>query len=136
MAKLSKMQAQAIISKLEREYNNQRNYLIKEEIKNYTLSPEAKKLAELIAKRDRLKGESEAAANTAKKYAEELGITNYYLYTKVDEALQELRDKEINDKYAIIDLGAALDDLIIESVEDDFNVDSFIERYLKQMKNE
>ena len=136
MVKLSKMQAQAIISKLGREYNNQRNYLIKEEIKNYTLSPEAKKLAELIAKRDRLKEESEAAADTAKKYAEELGITNYYSYSKVDEALQKLRDKEINDKYAIIDLGAALDDLIIESVEDDFNVDSFIERYLKQMKNE
>lgn len=136
MAKLSKMQAQAIISKLGREYNNQRNRLIEEEKKNHTLSPEAEKLAKLLAKRDRLKEESEVAADVVKKYAEELGITTYYTYSlKAEEALDKLRDKEIEAKYAKIDLDAALDDLIIESVEDDFNVDNFIEQYLKQMRN-
>ena len=129
------MQAQAIISKLGREYNNQRNRLIEEEKKNHTPSPEAEKLAKLLAERDRLKEESEAAADAAKKYAEELGITSYYSYSKANEALNKLRDKEIEGKYAKIDLDAALDDLIIESVEDDFNVDSFIEQYLKQMRN-
>lgn len=129
------MQAQAIISKLGREYNNQRNRLIEEEKKNHTPSPEAEKLAKLLAERDRLKEESEAAADAAKKYAEELGITSYYAYTKADEALNKLRDKEIEAKYTKVDLDAALDDLIIESVEDDFNVDSFIEQYLKQMRN-
>ena len=135
MAKLSKMQAQAIISKLGREYNNQRNRLIEEEKKNHTPSPEAEKLAKLLAKRDRLKAESEVASDAAKKYAEELGIATYYTYSKAEEALDKLRDKEIEAKYAEIDLDAALDDLIIESVEDDFNVDNFIEQYLKQMRN-
>lgn len=129
------MQAQAIISKLGREYNNQRNRLIEEEKKNHTPSPEAEKLAKLIAERDRLKAESEAATDAAKKYADELGITSYYIYTEANEALTKLRDKEIEAKYAKVDLDAALDDLIIESVEDDFSVDSFIEQYLKQMRN-
>lgn len=135
MAKLSKMQAQAIISKLGREYNNQRNRLIEEEKKNYTPSPEAEKFAKFLAERDRLKAESEVATNTAKKYAEELGITGYYIYTEANEALTKLRDKEIGAKYAEVDLDAALDDLIIESVGDDFSADSFIEQYLKQMRN-
>ena len=136
MAKLSKMQAQAIISKLGREYNNQRNRLIEDEKKNYTPSPNAVRLATLIAERDRLREESEAAADAVKKYADELGITGLYPYIKVDEALNKLRDKEIEAKYTKVDLDAALDDLIIESVEDDFSVDGFIEQYLKQMRNE
>lgn len=135
MKKLSKMQAQAIISKLGREYNNQRNSLIEEEIKNYTPSPRAKKFAKLLAERDRLKKEAEEATNAAKKYAEEMGILSYYYYTGAEEALNNIRDREIEAKYAKIDLAAALDDLIIESVEDDFNVDNFIEHYLKQMTN-
>lgn len=128
------MQAQAIISKLGREYNNQRNRLIEEEKKNHTPSPEAEKLAKLIAERDRLKAESEAATDAAKKYADELGITGFYTYTKADEVLNKLRNKEIEAKYTKVDLDAALDDLIIESVEDDFNVDNFIEHYLKEMR--
>lgn len=135
MAKLSKMQAQAIISKLGREYNNQRNRLIEDEKKNYTPSPDASRLAALIAERDRLKAESEAATDAAKKCADELGITGFYTCTKADEALNKLRDKEIEAKYTKVDLDAALDDLIIESVEDDFSVDGFIEQYLKQMRN-
>lgn len=128
------MQAQAIISKLGREYNNQRNRLIEEEKKNHTPSPEAEKLAKLIAERDRLKAEFEAATDAAKKYADELGITGFYTYTKADEVLNKLRNKEIEAKYTKVDLDAALDDLIIESVEDDFNVDNFIEHYLKEMR--
>ena len=133
--KLTKIQAQAIISKLGREYNNQRTRLIEDEKKNYTLSPDAIRLAALIAERDRLKEKSDAAINAAKKCADELGITCFYTSTKADEALNKLRDKEIEAKYTKVDLDAALDDLIIESVEDDFSVDGFIEQYLKQMKN-
>lgn len=136
MAKLSKVQAQAIISKLGREYNNKRNQLIEDEKKNYTPSPNAIKLANLIAERDRLKSESEAATNAAKKYADELGITGYYAYTKAEEALSKLRDKEIDARYSKVDLEAALDDLIIESVEDGFSIDDFIGQYLIQMRNE
>ena len=70
-----------------------------------------------------------------KAYAEELGLTTYYNYDSAKSALDKLKDKEIHSKYAKIDLDAALDDLIIESVEDGFNVDSFIEHYIKRMKN-
>lgn len=133
--KLTKIQAQAIISKLGREYNNQRNQLIENEKKNYTPSPDAVKLAALIAERDRLREEAEIATKAANKFADELGITNFYASTKVDDALSKLRDKEINAKYVRVNLDAALDDLIIESIEDNFNVDSFIEQYIKQMRN-
>lgn len=135
MAKLSKIQAQAIINKLGREANALRSKLIEEDKKNYTPSENARKLMELTSKRDRLKAESEAATDAAKKCADELGITGFYACTKADEALNKLRDKEIEAKYTKVDLDAALDDLIIESVEDDFSVDGFIEQYLKQMRN-
>lgn len=135
MAKLSKMQAQAIINKLGREATNLRNQLIDEEKKNYTPSADAVKLAALLEKRDKLKAESEAAADEAKKFIDELGITGCYAYTKSDEILIKLKDKEIEVKYHRVDLDAALDDLIIESVEEDFSVDNFIEHYLKQVRN-
>lgn len=135
MAKLSKMQAQAIISKLGREANNLRIKLIEDEKRNYTPSADAVKLAELLEKRDKLKALSEAAADEAKKFADTIGVSGYYAYTKADEALTKLKDKEIEEKYPKIDVDAALDDLIIESVEDDFNVNNFIEHYLKQMRN-
>lgn len=135
MAKLSKMQAQAIISKLSREANNLRNKLIEDEKKNYTPSADAVKLAELLEKRDKLKALSEAAADEAKKFADTIGVSGYYAYTKADEALTKLKDKEIEAKYPKVDVDAALDDLIIESVEDDFSVDNFIEHYLKQVRN-
>ena len=51
---LSKIQAQAIISKLNREANNLRTQLIKDEKRNYTPSADYIKLAKLIEKRDRL----------------------------------------------------------------------------------
>ena len=135
MVKLNKMQAQAIISKLGREYNIQRTRLIEEEEKNYVPSPETKKFAALLKERDEFKGKYEEASSMAKAYAEELGLTTYYNYDSAKSALDKLKDKEIHSKYAKIDLDAALDDLIIESVEDDFNVDSFIEHYIKRMKN-
>lgn len=135
MAKLSKMQAQAIISKLGREANSLRSKLIEEEKKNYTPSENALKLAELTSKRDKLKAESEAATDEAKRFADAIGVTGYYVCTKAEEALNKLRDSEIEAKYPKVDLDAALDDLIIESVEDDFSVDGFIEQYLKQMRN-
>lgn len=135
MAKLSKMQAQAIINKLGREATNLRNQLIDEEKKNYTPSADAVKLAALLEKRDKLKAESEAAADEAKKFIDGLGITGCYAYTKSDEILIKLKDKEIEVKYHRVDLDAALDDLIIESVEEDFSVDNFIEHYLKQVRN-
>lgn len=135
MAKLSKMQAQAIISKLGREANSLRSKLIEEEKKNYTPSENALKLAELTSKRDKLKAESEAAADEAKRFADAIGVTGYYAYTKAEEALNKLRGSEIEAKYPKVDLDAALDDLIIESVEDDFSVDGFIEFYLKQLRN-
>lgn len=134
MAKLSKMQAQAIINKLGREYNNRRNKLIEEDKKNYTPSPEAKRLIALIIERDRLQAKLNTAAEAANEYAYELGITNFYTCTKADDALSKLKDKEIQARYAKVDLDAALDDLIIECVEDDFNVDNFIEHYLKEMR--
>lgn len=135
VTKLSKMQAQAIISKLGRESSNLRNKLIEEEKRNYTPSANAVRLAALIEKRDKLKAESEAAAEEARKFAESIGVTGYYAYTKAEDALSKLKDKEIESNYPKVDLGAALDDLIIESVEDDFSVEGFIEHYLKQVRN-
>lgn len=134
MAKLSKMQAQAIISKLGRESTTLRNKLIEEERRNHTPSENARKLAELVSERDRAKAKLEAATDEAKRFADALGIKNYYAYTKAEDALSMLKDREIRDKYPEIDLNAALDDLIIESVEDDFSVDNFIESYLKQLR--
>lgn len=133
--KLSKMQAQAIISKLGREANNLRSKLIEDEKRNYTPSADYTKLAELVEKRDKLRILSDSAASEAKKFADAIGISGYYSYTKADEALEKLRNKEIEARHLKVDIDAALDDLIIESVEDDFSVDDFIEHYLKQMRN-
>lgn len=133
--KLSKMQAQAIISKLGREATNLRNKLIEDKKKNYTPSANYTKLAELMEKRNRLKVLYESASDEAKKFADAIGVSDYYTYTKADEALEKLRNMEIEAKIPKVDIDAALDDLIIESVEDDFSVDGFIEHYLKQMRN-
>lgn len=129
------MQAQAIINKLGREANNLRNKLIEDKKKNYTPSANYTKLAELMEKRDRLKVLSDSASNEAKNFADAIGVSNYYTYTKADEALEKLRNMEIEARIPKVDIYAALDDLIIESVEDDFSVDGFIEHYLKQMRN-
>lgn len=129
------MQAQAIINKLGREVNNLRNKLIEDEKRNYTPSADYTKLAKLIEERDRFKNLFDSASNEAEKFADALGITGYYAYTKVDTILERLINKEIEAKYPNIDIDAALDDLIIESVKDEFNVDKFIEHYLKQVRN-
>lgn len=84
--------------------------------------------------RDRLEAESNAAIAAAKEFADKLGITGYYSCTAINEALEKLKNKEITDKHPAINLDAALDDLIIQSIEEDFNIDNFIEHYLKQMK--
>ena len=84
--------------------------------------------------RNRLQAEAEAAMEAAKEFADKLGITGYYSCTAINEALEKLKNKEVTDKYPVTDLDAALDDLIIQSIEEDFNIDNFIEHYLKQMK--
>lgn len=84
--------------------------------------------------RNRLQAESKAAMGAAKEFADELGIRGYYSCTAINEALEKLKNKEITDKHPDINLDAALDDLIIQSIEEDFNIDNFIEHYLKQMK--
>lgn len=84
--------------------------------------------------RNRLNAESDAAMEAAKEFADKLGITGYYSCTAINEALEKLKNKEITDKHPAINLDAALDDLIIQSIEEDFNIDNFIEHYLKQMK--
>ena len=86
--------------------------------------------------RDRLQAESDAATKAAKEFADKLGITGYYNFTAINEALEKLKNKEITDKHPVINLDAALDDLIIQSIEEDFNIDNFIEHYLKQVRNE
>lgn len=129
------MQVQAVISKLGREANSLRDKLIAQEKVGYVPSDNAKKLAALLEERDRLKALSEKASDDAKKFADDLGITGYYAYSKADEALEKLKTKEIEGKYPKVDLEAATDDLIIESVEDDFNVESFIEYYLNKVRN-
>lgn len=129
------MQVQAVISKLGREANSLRDKLIAQEKVGYVPSDNAKKLAALLEERDRLKALSEKASDSAKKFADDLGITGYYAYSKADEALEKLKTKEIEGKYPKVDLEAATDDLIIESVEDDFNVESFIEYYLNKVRN-
>lgn len=133
--KLSKMQAQAIISKLGREVNNLRSKLIEDEKRNYTPSANYTKLAELMEERDRLKTLFDSASTEAKKFSDAIGISDSYVYTKADVVLEKLRNREIEEKVPKVDIDAALDDLIIESVEDDFSVDGFIEHYLKQMRN-
>lgn len=134
MAKLDKMQTQAIISKLSREANSLRFKLIEEEKKKYTPSTDAIKFSELIEKRNEYKKLSEEATEEIKKFAENLGLKGYYIYMSVEESLNRLRDKEIEEKYPKIDIDAVLDDLIIESIEEDFNADNFIEHYLKQIR--
>lgn len=84
--------------------------------------------------RDRLEAESNTAIEAAKEFADKLGITGYYSRTAINEALEKLKNKEVTDKHPVIDLDAALDDLIIQSIEEDFNIDNFIEHYLKQME--
>ncbi len=136
MVKLNKMQAQAIISKLSREVNALRKELIEKEKKNYTPSENALKLKELTEKSNRLRIELDAATEEVREFARNLGVIDYYNYYGTGDILAKLIDFEIEAKYPKIDLDAALDDLIIKSVEDDFDIDNFIEHYLKQVRNE
>lgn len=129
------MQAQAVINKLRREATNLRATLIEEETKNYVPSPDSVKLAKLLDARDETKKVADKAADDVKKFSEDLNLTGIYGYTGKDEVLKKLRDKEISKKYPAVDVDAALDDLIIESVEEDFDVNKFIEHYLDKLRN-
>lgn len=85
--------------------------------------------------RDEAKARAEAAEKAVTDLAKSLDLTRVYAYTKKEEVLDQLRDKEIEERHPKVDIDAALDELIIQSVEDDFNVDNFIEHYLKQVRN-
>lgn len=134
MIKLSKMQAQAVINKLRREYNSLRDKLVEEARRNYTLSPNAKKAIELINKRDELKEQADKAAEDTREFLENLGIKGFFNYSKKEEALSKIKEKELKELYPPLDLNAALDNLIIAATREDFDINNFIESYLKQMK--
>ena len=134
--KLSKMQVQAIISKLTRESEALREELIEEAKKNYIPSENVTKLTELLERRDKLRDEVDKAVNEAKKLAKSVGIEGVYTYTKTDEILNKLIDKELECKYPKINIEEALDDLIISTSNENFSVDNFIESYLIRLKNE
>jgi hypothetical protein len=129
------MQAQAVINKLERESRVLREALIKKAKEEYVLSGKAKEIAEMIERRDKLKAEAESIAENIRKSAEDLGVTGVYLYSKSEEIIEKLINKGVEEKYPKIDLEAALDELIIKSVDDVIDIDGFIEHYLKQMRN-
>ena len=133
--KLSKMQAQAIISKLGRKATDLRKTLIAEEKEKYVLSKEGKELSKLLEIRDEASNAVKEAEKAVKELAEKLGLSNVYSYTKKEEALERLRDKEIEKLHPAVDIDEALDDLIIRSIEDGFNVDTFIEQYLNKVRN-
>lgn len=135
MAKLNKAQVQAIISKLSREATALRNDIIKEKKQNYVLSDNAIKLRKLIEEKNTLKVKLSTAEDDIKSFINSIGLAGVYYYTNVEEAMDKIEDKEINAEIPSIDYNAALDDLIIESISDDFNVDEFIGRYLNQLKN-
>lgn len=134
--KLSKMQVQAIISKLARESEALREELIEEAKKNYIPSENVTKLTELLERRDKLRDEVDKAVNEAKKLAKSVGIEGVYTYTKADEILNKLINKELECKYPKINIEEALDDLIISTSNENFSVDNFIESYLIRLKNE
>lgn len=135
MVKLSKIQVQAIISKLGREYNSLRSKLIAEDTQNYTPSDNYIKFSKLIKERDKLREAADELANKVSNLAQSIGLKNVYNYTKEEEILSKLKTHEIESKYSTINLDAALDELIIGSVEDDFSVDNFIEQYLEEIRN-
>lgn len=135
MIKLTKLQAQAIISKLRREAHNLRKSLIEESTRNYTPSQNYKELAKLLNKRDETQKIVDNITNDVKQKLNEISITNVYGFTDKDAILNRLREIEITRKYPAIDADAALDDLIIKSIEDDFNVDEFLRYYLDKLRN-
>lgn len=137
MFKLNNIQAKAIINKLSRESSKLRNTLIEEEIKNYVPSKEYQELTALLDKRDELKKEYEKSMTECKELADKLGLISFYASTtRAEDAIPRLTKQEVSAKYPEIDLDAALDDLIIESVKDEFDIDNFINTYLKKIKNE
>lgn len=118
-----------------REARNLRQTLIEEAEKNYVLSDDGKKLRRLYEEKEAVKERLTEAESKATEFAKSLGLTGVYNYTKAEDVLSQLKTKEIRKGIPEIDLEAALDDLIIESVEEEFSVDNFIEHYLKQMRN-
>ena len=135
MVKLSKIQVQAIISKLGREYNSLRNKLIAEDTQNYTPSANYNKLSKLVKERDKLREATDKISSEILNLAQSIGLKDVYNYTKGEVLLSKLKTHEIESRYSTINLDAALDELIIGSVEDDFNVDNFIEQYLEEIRN-
>lgn len=85
--------------------------------------------------RDKAKVIADAADKEVRTIIDELELKGVYTYTSTEDILEKLKNKEIEDRHPAIDIDAALDDLIIESVEDDFSVDAFIEHYLEQVRN-
>lgn len=133
MIKLNKVQANAVINRLHREYTSLRDKLIKEEKNTYIPSPNVKKAEELIDKRDKLKKQADEAAEAARNFIESLGIT-FYNYGDKKDAINKIKEQDIENKYPPLDLGAALDNLIIDSITEDFDINNFIESYLKPIR--
>lgn len=134
MAKLSKMEANAIINKLNRDYNSLRNSLIEEAAATYTPSKNVATLVFLIKERDNLESQKNKIMSKINDIAHNLGIT-IYAYHDDKDVLSIAKKAEIANKFPKINLEAALDDLIIESIKENFDATGFIKHYLKQIKN-
>lgn len=134
MAKLNKLQAQAIINKLARSAETLRTELINKEKENYTPSKNSERLLDIINKKNEAHDAVTRYSNELTDFTNSIGLKGVYAYTKPEEALKLLKEHEISSKFPAVDLDAALDDLIIASVDADFNIDEFINQYLKQMK--
>lgn len=114
---------------------NLRNTLIAEEKEKYVLSKNGEELSRLLDKRDLAKAATEEAEKEIRGLINRLDLKSVYSYTKKEEVLERLRDKEIGDLHPEVDIDEALDNLIIKSIDDDFNADEFIEQYLNKVRN-
>lgn len=135
MAKLNKMQAQAVINKLEREASALRKALLEKERLNYTPTPYYNKVAEYLETRDTYSKLAEEAYNKAKEIVDKLTVPGIYKSTSSATVLENLKNKEIEKRVPVVDMDDALDELIIQSIDEDFEVNNFINYYLDKMRN-
>lgn len=133
MVKLNKSQAKAIISMIGRKVDAYRKSKTEELLKNYIPSETVQKIIQLYKERDARKEADKAMKIQLEALAKPLNII-LSEFTPTDEAINKVKKAVITSTLPKLDLDEALDELLIASIDDDFNPTDFITNYVEKIE--
>jgi hypothetical protein len=102
-------------------------------LKNYIPSETVQKIIQLYKERDARKEADKAMKIQLEALAKPLNII-LSEFTPTDEAINKVKKAVITSTLPKLDLDEALDELLIASIDDDFNPTDFITNYVEKIE--